>query len=424
MKSVMRLLPLWLVGAAACVMAQDKTPPPAVVDLPAVLQLVREVSPRLALERLNVRGAEANRIAAGAYPNPTLSYGQYRPASGQRTLFDANRQNETTIELPLLLNGQRGARIEKAEREIEAARARVASGASTLAAEAGAAYLALLAAQEKEVLLNGMLAELARLRDIIAGRADLGAASRYDVTRIEVEVGSFRTKLADAQADIADRAGNLAALLGIAHWQPKAGGRLGPLQRPEASYEATHERVLASPAARAAQEDEKVAQSSVALAQRERAPAVSLSAGRSWTSAPFGSANFLGLSVEIPIFDTRRGPLAKAEAEASQASLRRELATAEVAANLERYANVIRARELALARFDKEAAGRLPQLKEMSENAYRLGRGSIFDLIDAARSRHELQQTRTDLLSALSEAQVRYLALSGELEQAMGLAAR
>lgn len=416
------LLACWL-GVATQAIAQDKTPPTA-VDLPALLQIVREVSPRLALERLNVRGAEANRIAAAALPNPTVSYGQYRPASGQRTLFDASRQSETMLELPLLINGQRGARVEKAEREIDAARARVASGASTLSAEAGAAYIALLAAQEKELQLNATLAELTRLRDIVAGRADLGAASRYDVTRIEVEVGSVRTKLADAQADIADRAGNLAALLGIAHWQPRASGRLEPMRVPEGHYEATAQRVQASPAARAALEDEKVALSAVALARRERAPAVSVSAGRAWTSSPFGSANFLGLSVEVPIFDTRRGPLAKAEAEASQATLRRELATAETAANLERYAQVIRARELALARFEKEAAGRLPQLKEMSENAYRLGRGSIFDLIDATRSRHELQQTRIDLMSALCEVQLRYLATSGELEPASERAAR
>jgi hypothetical protein len=36
------------------------------------------------------------------------------------------------------------------------------------------------------------------------------------------------------------------------------------------------------------------------------------------------------------------------------------------------------------------------------------------------RSRYELQQSRVDLAAALLEAQVRYLALSGELEERMG----
>jgi cobalt-zinc-cadmium efflux system outer membrane protein len=100
--------------------AQDNTAVPAVVDLPAVLKLVREVSPRLSIERQGVAGAEASRITAGAYPNPTINYGRYRPSAGGATLFDGTRQEQTIVELPLLIAGQRGARVEKAERDIEA----------------------------------------------------------------------------------------------------------------------------------------------------------------------------------------------------------------------------------------------------------------------------------------------------------------
>ena len=396
--------------------AQNTAPAPDAVDLPAVLRLVREVSPRLAVERQAVQGAEANRITAGAYPNPTLSYGQYRPR-GQRTLFDGSRQEQATFEVPLLVAGQRGARIAKADLDIEAARARVLSGASSLAAEAGIAFIALLAAQEKETLLTGATAELSRLRDIVAARAGLGAASRYDVTRLEVEVSSFRTKLEDAKADIADRSGNLAALLGIRNWRPAAMGRLAPIVTAADAFIPKPDSALASPAARAALQDEKAAQSAVELARRERWPVPSVSVGHSWTSNPSGAANFLGLSMEIPLLDTRRGALAKAQSEATAAMLRRELTTVEISTNLERYAQLITARQATLQRFENDAAGRLPQLKEMSEHAYRLGRGSIFELLDATRSRHELYQTRIDLTTALCEAQLRFLAISGELER-------
>ena len=64
------------------------------------------------------------------------------PAAAEATLFDGSRQEQTIVELPLLIAGQRGARVEKAERDIEAARARVISGASSLAAEAGSAFVA------------------------------------------------------------------------------------------------------------------------------------------------------------------------------------------------------------------------------------------------------------------------------------------
>ena len=401
--------------------AQDK--PPEVVDLPAIVRLVRDASPRLAVERQAIAGAEANRITAGAYPNPTLSYGRFRPRSGQATLFDGTRQEQTTLDLPLLIAGQRSARVEKAERELEAARARVASGASSLSAEAGAAFVALLAAQEKSTLLAAATDELLRVRNIVAGREASGMASRYDVTRLDVELGGFRAKLDESKADIADRAGNLAALLGLPDWRPQAAGTLKPMALDSVALTHARDRAVTSPAAIAAIRDETAAQSGVEVARRERWPVPSVSAGRAWTSDPYGSANFLGLSIEIPIFDTRRGPLAKAEADAIAATLRRELTQAEVAANLERLARIILSREAGLQRFEREAAARLPALKQMAEDAYRLGRGTILDLLDSTRSRNELQQTRIDLVAALFEAQVRYLATSGDLEKSVGLAA-
>ena len=396
---------------------------PAVVDLPAVLRLVREVSPRLSIERQGVAGAEASRITAGAYPNPTINYGRFRPSAGGATLFDGTRQEQTIVELPLLIAGQRGARVEKAERDIEAARARVISGASSLAAEAGSAFVALLAAQEKAALLATTNEELVRLRDIVAGRESSGVASRYDVTRLQIELGGFRAKLEDAKADISDRAGNLAVLLGLPQWRPRAAGELRPLVLNADALANPRDRAGSSPSI-----DYGIARGNGG-AERRRSRAArtlagpSVSAGRQWTSEPYGAANFLGLSVEIPILDTRRGAFAKAESEAITATLRRELAVAEVSANLERFANIIAARQAALQGFQEDAAARLPLLKQMAEDAYRLGRSSIFELLDATRSRYDLQQTRIDLVAALVDAQLRFLATSGELDRSMGIAA-
>lgn len=402
--------------------AQEASRLPAVVDLQALLRLARDLSPRLAIERQAIAGAEANRITAGAYPNPTLSYGRFKPGGGQATLFDGSRQEQATLEVPLLIAGQRTARVEKAEREIEAARARVALGASSLSAEAGAAFVALLAAQEKASLLGAANEELARLRNIVAGREASGMASRYDVARLDVELGGVRTRHDEAQADISDRAGNLTALLGLQEWRPRASGSLNPLVLGAGVLERPRERVSNSPALLSAIREETAAQSGIELARRERWPVPSFSAGRARTSDPYGAANFLGLSIEVPIFDTRLGPLAKAQSDAKAAALRREFAAAEVAANLERYAEAIGARQAALKRFDEAASSRLPMLKQMAEFAYQFGRSSIFELLDSTRSRYELQQARLDLVAALLEAQLRFLATSGELERTVGLA--
>ena len=57
----------------------------------------------------------------------------------------------------------------------------------------------------------------------------------------------------------------------------------------------------------------------------------------------------------------------------------------------------------------------------MAEDAYRFGRSSIFELLDSTRSRFELHQTRIDLVASLVDAQLRFLATSGELERSVGL---
>ncbi len=415
------VLCLSLVGGAA--FAQGNPPAADVMDLAEVLRIVRDVSPRLAIERQSISGAEANRISAGAYPNPTLNYGRFKPSGGQpATLFDGSRQEQASVDMPLLIAGQRPARMEKADRDIDAARARVAAGASSLSAEAGTAFVALLAAQEKAVLLAQTSDDLRKLRDIVASRGELGVASRYDVTRLDVELGSFRAKLESSKAEVADRAGNLAALLGMPQLRPRASGTLVPLAVSAEALRSPRERTSASPAVAAALGEERAAQSGIDVAERERWPVPSFSLGRAWTSDPYGGANFLGLSVEITIFDTRRGPVARAQSEATAAKLRRELAEAEVAANLDRYASVIATLQASLEQFDKESSSRLPALREMSEQAYRFGRSSIFELLDSTRSRYEIQQSRIELVGSLVEAQLRFLATSGSLDRTVGSA--
>ena len=387
---------------------------PDTVDLSTVLRVAREVSPRLELERQSIAQARADRITAGVYPNPTVTIGRAQQGGGQSTVFSGSAQQDAAFELPLLIAGQRGARIERAEREIEAARARVNAGASTLAGEAGAAFVALLAAQEKAALLSASATDIARLRDIVAGREASGAASRYDVARLDVEMGSLRARLEEARAEIVDRSGNLAALLGLPGWQPTAAGALAPMSVRGAAPPA--ERALSAPASIAAAREQASAESAIEVARRERWPVPAVSVGRTWTNDPYGAANRLGVTVELPIFDTRRGPLARAQADAHAAALRRNLVTAELAANMQRLDNVIGARQTALERFEQDAGARLPALKQMAEDAYRLGRGSILELLDATRSRYELQQIRIDLTAALAEAQVRLAALSGDLD--------
>ncbi|MBX3663233.1 MAG: TolC family protein [Burkholderiales bacterium] len=411
-----RLIAGFVLSIAVLAAHAEGVKAPDKVDFAILLRLVRDASPKLEIERQGVAQAEADRVTAGALPNPTFNYGRMRPSSGQPTILDGSRQEEITVDLPLPLSGQRAARIDRAEREIEAARARVAAGTSTLAAEAASAFVALLEAQDKAAVLAEAHAEVARLRDIVAGREAGGAASRYDSTRAGVELGGLLARWEEARAEVADRSGSLAALLGIANWRPLALGSLETLRMDYAGKTDGRGRMTTAPVLVAAEREEAAAQSGIEVARRERVPTPVLSVGRAWSSSPFGAANYVGVSVEIPLLDSRRGPLARAAADARAATLRRELIAAELEANLRRLEEVIAARSVSLERFEKSAVSQLGPLKEMVEDAYRLGRGSVLELLDATRSRHDLQLMRIELAAELLGAQLRLLALSGGLD--------
>jgi cobalt-zinc-cadmium efflux system outer membrane protein len=402
---------------AAGALAQP-APPPREVDLQSLLALVRETSPRIALAEQAVAAAHADRIAAGAYPNPVVGYGRMRPGSGSRTVLDADRQDDIEIELPLLLPGQRSARIGAADAGIEAARAEAMANGSMLVVEAGEAFVALLAAQERSAILAAAAVELDRLRGIVAGRQRSGHASRYDLARLDVELGSWRTRSREANADIADASGRLAALAGLPDWRPQALGPLEPLADDTTASPQVRADIqddIEHPAVLAARRQEQAAAAAVAAARTQRWPEVSVNLGRSRTSGPHGSANYIGLSVEVPLFDTRRGALERARAEARAATLRSALTRTETLLALERHAQLAGHRRAALASFDESAGDQLPALRRMAQDAYTYGRGSIVELIDAVRADFELRLARVDLVAALVEAQLRLQAAQGRL---------
>lgn len=404
------LLACGLILLPALGMAQESVLPPTRVDLTTVLMLAQERSPRLALERQGISIAEAERITAGAYPNPTLSYGRLRPGGGN-PLFDGKRQHDLELSVPLLLAGQRGARAEVADRNIEAARARFAASGNRLAVESGVAQVFLLSAQQKRGLLNRAQAELGRMRDIVAGRHASGMASQYDLLRVDIELANWRTRAVEAEAEVVDRQGLLAALLGFSGWRPEAIGELRPLvmANPGALDSA------GNPLLDAARKEEMAAQAGTEAARRERFPQVSLSAMRSRTDDPFGESRGVGVSIELPFLDTRRGAVDKAQAEAQAASLRRNLVEAEVQADVERYAILATNRSMAIEQFQQQTGGRLPALHQMTEDAYRLGKSSILELLDATRARYEIQINQLDLMAGLIEAQIRLQGAKGRL---------
>lgn len=388
---------------------------PEFLTLPVLLRLVAERSPRLAVERVGIDSAQADLMTAGALPNPTLSYGRGRNSSGANTVIDGNRQQQAGVEFPLLIAGQRGARVEAAEQGVLGARARVSMAGSELALRAAELFAGLQAAQDRTAVLAEAHVQYERAAGLISGRLASGMASRYDYARVEIELAAVAVRLADARADVAEKSAGLASLLGAPGWRPRAAGALAPADLTQELPSLRASMASGNPQILAARREEETARAAVRRAELERWPVPVLSVGRTWTNEPFGAANFIGLSTEVPLFDTRQGQLSKAQADLRAAERRREALEAEAEVELARLLEALAQRRAALERFESNVDLRSPALRQMAEDAYRLGRSTVLELIDAARTRVDSRITGIDLRAATVQQELRILALTGRL---------
>ncbi|MBW8904571.1 MAG: TolC family protein [Betaproteobacteria bacterium] len=410
MKRLSALAALALLAAPAAAQSPP-APLPSEITLADVLRIV-ESSPRVAVSAREADIARAERAAAGALPNPTLSLGRSRPAGGERTMFDANSQDQAMLELPVPIFGQRGARMRAADFQVERAQSQLRLTLGETRRLSALAFLRLLGAQETQLARRAAAADVERIRTLVAGRQASGMASRYDAARADAEAALANLGVQRAATEVNEQAATLAGLVDARGWRPRARGSLAQL-RTELGEPPTD--LAANAALRAARDETAAAEARIELARRERYPVPAVQLGRAWTSGPFGAANFVGVTSEIPILDTRRAGVDRAVAEHGAARERERGVAATVQAELGKQREALELRREALARFERDVFERQSAFLEMAESAYRLGKGTLFELLDARRTQLEASVARVELLTALLEAELELRALAGEL---------
>jgi outer membrane protein, heavy metal efflux system len=393
----------------------DMETEPKSVTIGQLLHIVRNESPRYAVLLQRIETARAEVVAAGVLPNPRISYGRYDLVSRMNTMYDGHVQQAVTLEVPVLISGQRGARVEAAEKGVDAATADVEAEYASIVYETRLLFVKLLATQERIAILDETAHEMERLTAIITGRQQAGNASPYDVLRIGIEAKSVETRLETARNDLAGTTGDLGVLLGMPGWKPEAVGNLAVLGVPIDSQKLLAEAEVLNPDIEAARRSEAAADAGLEKARHERWPVPSLQVGTAFTDNPYGNTTFGGVSVEVPIFDRNQGGMARAAAKKQTSVLERNLAVSRTRVAIERAVDLLARRQETRIKFEKDVLSKLPDLKSMGESAYRLGKGTLLELLDAYRSRTEMRLTELDLIQAETEAELDALRASGLL---------
>jgi cobalt-zinc-cadmium efflux system outer membrane protein len=387
---------------------------PDAVTVADVLRVLRDESPRLAAERPQIDAARGDLVTARAYPNPTLAYDGGSLVDGANV--NGAWQHEATLSAPLPITGVRSARVAAAEKEVEVAEGQVRARYAEVALAARKLFVSLLASEERERVLEDAHKDADHLRDIVAGRAREGVAREYDGLRVATEAELIESKAAGARAEALDESGELGKLLGLPAWHPRALGELRPLGAQVDAYADPGVMEVTRASLAVAKSQEEAANAAVAVARRERWPLPVVNFGVAETRRETSTSLVGGLAVEVPLFDRGEGKVARSLAEAEAASAARKVAVAEAGAELGRATRVLEERRAALAAFDRDVVDRLPTLRRMAEDAYRMGQGGIVELLDAAQARTEAELAGIELVESVVQAEVDVLGAAGAVD--------
>ncbi|WP_240933255.1 TolC family protein [Diaphorobacter sp. HDW4B] len=392
------------VTAAAQMAPAASAMPQQPVTLEEYLRMVVRNRPSLAADRMEAGLARADTRTASAFPNPSVSaYG--KPG-----------EHGIGIDQPIPIFGQRGARIETAKKGELAADAHVELAVNAVLNDAAQAFNDLLVAQKRVEVWQDAQKALDKAAYIVRGQIDAGARSRYDGARLTLQQAQLVMQLNKANAALKAASTRAAQVAALPLWPARAEGSIQTLNQQQMPEFDTLWNQAASrlPALRSAQAEMEQARSKIDLAKREALPTPSIGAMRV-KSRNDGSYTQWGVSMEIPLFDRHQGAIDRAKMEAEQAELRWQAANQDAQAGLYGAMQQWQLKRDSVRAYEKDGLAQIEPLKQMANDAYKLGQGGILELIDALSSINDHRLEYLDLVKDYLDAEWQVRLASGNV---------
>jgi len=327
-----------------------------------------------ALEVQRVRGAGRG---AGLWPNPEVQFD--REAAGE----EVERIAGLSVALPV--NGRLGLERSAARSALTAAESRARQDRIERRARVREMFIELVAAQERDRVLEAGLARLAGLVNVLRAREAEGESSGYDRMRAEQDHAELTAERLGARAALARAQTGLASLLGLSTQALVAEGTIDAPTTPVASPDEARAQAAArgDVEAFAAEADERELLSRAS--GRRALPEPALVVGRKTScAAACESGATLGFAVSLPLFDHGQGPQAALRAEADLARTRRHILVLAAQADTgTALADVQAGRDAEAALAQAPSAERLIAI---AQAAYEDGEMRVFELLDAHRT--------------------------------------
>lgn len=401
----------WLVVLPAITQAQrpDSAGPPT---LHAVVAYALVRNPDIVTARLHVDSAHGEVGIAHAFTNPTASVQPGLP-------YQYGLSSELDI------GPNRYYRIKAARLGLGATRFSLYDTQRTVVFNVRSAFydlllddaLAALASDQRDILVQLLAADSARLKN--------GAAAEADVVTSELNLARADAALAHAQATV--RSGRLALQLLIGVKQPdtafKVTGTLRfetvgvPTDRPDSLVAVA---LADRPDLKAA--ETQLDQSRAIKGQQDWLLLPYPTVGLNWqpdapygVSVPFGkSSRFsLALSMPVPLWDWYGGEREKAKAGVAVAQLADNEARRQAISDVIQAADSLRSATILARKYQGGLLDKTTQAVANARYAYERGANSLLDVLDAIRTNQDI---RTEYLTAVHD----YWVAAYSLDRAVG----
>jgi cobalt-zinc-cadmium efflux system outer membrane protein len=380
--------------------------------------MAQRASPELAAARQALAAAQARERQAGAFPNPVLTYGREQTS---RT-GESNAQNIVTLDQPLEIGGQRGARRQAAGLVRAASEARLAAMGARIDYEVARSYATAAAAERRAGLAEVAAHAFGRAQRVSMARLAGGDVSGYQNRRLQLEAARYAALRLEALVARDSAVRTLASLIGLADSASSTSPlqlvdtlALAPLPLPVDSLVA---RALASRAElQAAQFDAQAGLAEARLARAERIPTPVLSGGyknERLTTGETLNGFVAGVSLPLPLWDRRGGAVQAARADAARRAAEVEGLRRQTIREVQTAFAAHQALAGQLAALDAQLGHEAMKARRAAEAAYGEGEITLLEWLDSVRAYQEAEAAYATLWAE-------YIARRAALERATGV---
>lgn len=385
--------------------ARAETPRTAAYSLPDILGLAVQHNPTLVGAEGLIKQSHGQQIAAGAYPNPSITGIAGRGAIRDPSTGTHVTERTFTVEQPLEWTAKRQARQEAADAGVAGANAALEETRLTVLADVKVAFYHLLFAQRDVELAAQNVTSVEEVLRTVHARVAAGEATSFDSMKAGVEVQKAKKEVARANSTLLVAKARLNAL--TAGSLGKDFSVQGDFDTPKQGLNAdglAAQALAQHPAVRRLSKLAEQADHMLRFEREARVPNVSVIG--SYHREAGDESVTAGLAVPLPLWYRRQGEIQSALGAKHRADAERVRAKQELEQAIIQHTQEVRTAQEQLSLFETGLLKQAEQTLIMARTSFRHGAASLLDVLDAQRVSRQTQleyaQVRADLSIALA----------------------